>query len=118
MTDDKPLSKPGRPRCDVSEQVYAYVASKETEARSLTQACRDGLIVYDGRGKIVRQMKGNHLEADFRASERDRVAPWERPTIGYTHAWPTFMGRPLPRPFGAATPPARKPGRKKNIRSR
>ena len=118
MTDGKPSSKPGRPPCDVSEQVYAYVASKETNAKSLTHACRDGLVVYDGRANVRRNMKGNHLKAIFRSSERDRVVPWKRPTSGYTHEWPSFMGRPLPRPFGAATPPARQPGRKKKIRAR
>lgn len=115
---DPSSSKPGRPSYDVSDQVFAYVSSKETEARSLTHACRDGLVVCDGRGKIVRQMKGNHLKAEFRPSERDRIVPWERPTTGYAHAWPTFMGRPLPKPLGAATPQARKAGRKRNIRSR
>ena len=101
----------------MSDQVHAYVANKETEARSLTHACVDGLVVYDGRGKLIRQMKDNYLKAEFRRSEHDRIVPWERPTVGYTHAWPTFMGRALPRPIGAATPPMRKSGRPKNIRT-
>lgn len=109
-------SKPGRPSYDAADQVFAYVRSKETESVSLSQACKGQLVVYNAGRKVARKLKGNHLEAVFRRSEHDRIVPWERPTIGYTHAWPTFMGRPLPRPFGAATPPARKAGRKKNIR--
>lgn len=113
MSDSKLNAKPGRPPCDVSEQVFAYVAIKEKEGMSLSRACRDGLVVLDSKGKVLRAMRGNHLEAIFRHAERERKVPWERPTSGYSHAVPTFMLRPLPTPIGAATSSERVRGRPK-----
>ena len=118
MACDKIRAKPGRPPCDVSEQVFAYVSNKLAKEKSLSAVARNGLTVCDGTRKVVRKMRGNHLEAIFREAERARVVPWERPTEGFTHAHPTFMGRPLPTPIGAAVPSERKPGRPKKIRSR
>lgn len=91
--------------------------SELATGKSLSAAGRKGLVVCDGRGKIVRKMNGNYYKAIFREAERARVVPWERPTDGCTHAHPIFMGRPLPTPIGATVPSERKPGRPKKIRS-
>ena len=105
--------KPGRPPYDVHEQVYAYVSGGIAAGKTLTEAARKGLVVCDHAGKVLRQFKGKHLESAYRQSERDRIVPWLYQDPGYTHAWPTFMGRPLPVPLGAAVPSERRQGRPK-----
>ena len=119
MDIDKKRGKPGRPRHDVSEHVFAWVSLGLTGGNTLTRAALPGLKIYANADdeKPVRRLKGKHLEAAFRASERDRIVPWLRPSPGYMHARPTFMGRPLPIPFGAATPSERKPGQRKKNRA-
>ena len=84
----------------------------------MAEVARRGLAIYDNVSaeKPVRRLKGKYLEACFRASERDRIVPWLRPYSGCVHAWPIFIGRLLPVPFGAAMPSERKRGRpKKNL---
>ena len=121
MGIDKKRGKPGRPVHDVYDFVFAWISHGLADGKTVTQAALSGLTVFANAddAKPVRRLKGKHLEAAFRATEHDRVVPWLRETPGITHAWPIFMGRPLPMPFGAATPSERTPGRpKKNRASR
>ena len=115
MTKRTSKSKPGRPPCDVSEQVIAFVVSERAKGKTLTAIGRAGLTVYDAQENIRRKMKGKHLEANFRQAMEDRQMPWER-DCAYKLSQPTFMGRPLPIPIGIAQPP-RKAGRPKKNRS-
>ena len=104
--------KAGRPPCDVSDFVHAHVTAGLERGATLTEATRTGVVIYDrGDGKILRQMKGKDLQAKYRDGERDRISPWLRPTVGYTHAWPVFMGRQLPVAYGAAALSEREAGR-------
>lgn len=120
MAKDKKRGKPGRPRHDVSEYVYASVSVRLESGASVSEAARGGLQIYANAKapKPVRKLKDKHLEVAFRAAERDRVVPWLRPTEQCTHSVPTFMGRPLPIPIVAASPSERKAGRPKKIRAR
>lgn len=79
------------------------------------------MIVYDnssGDIKVVRRLKGKHLEAAYRVSERARIVPWLRQTTGYKDGPPTFMGFLLLVPPGSAMPSDRKRGRPKKLRDR
>lgn len=120
MKIDKKRGKPGRPAHDVSEAVFASVSVRLTGGATVSEAARAGLEIYVNADDAipVRKLKDKYLEVAFRAGERDRIVPWLRPTAGLTHAWPTFMERPLPLPIGAATPSERKPGRPTKVRAR
>jgi hypothetical protein len=121
MEIDNKQGKPGRPAHDVSEPVFAWVSVQLTVRATVSEVARAGLEIYASADDVepVRKLKDKYLEAAYRASERDRIVPWLRPAAGCTHAWPTFMGRALPVPFGAAVPSERKPGRRKNkVRAR
>jgi len=119
VTTVDPQSDLGRPPHDVSDHLYPYVSSELAKGRSLSDIARDGLVVFcDAAGKTVRRMKNDYLEQNFRDAEKARTLLWERPDEQYKHAWPTFMGRPLPVPFGAARPSTRQRGRPaKNVAS-
>lgn len=115
MTKRTLKSKPGRPPCDISEQVIAFGVSELAKGKTLSSIGRAGLKVYDAQENIRRKMKGKHLEANFRRAMEDRQMPWER-ACACKLSQPTFMGRPLPIPIGIAQAP-RKAGRPKKNRS-
>lgn len=113
--------KAGRPPRDVSAEVRAYVSTELGRGRTLAEIARQGLVVICDLGcgpNSIRRLKGKHLEAAYRLAEKLHMVPWLRPTVGYRHGVPMFMGRLLPIPIGAALPSVRKPGRpKKNART-
>ena len=113
--------QPGRPAFDVADFIFARVSVKLATGMTLAEVAREGMAFYDHNGpepKVVRRLKDKHLQAAYRASERDRIVPWLRPDERCTHSWPIFMGRPLPSPIGAASPSERKAGRPKKVRTR
>ena len=118
--DSHIAGRPGRPRKDVSELIHAFFSVLLKDGAAVSDVASEGLKIYVNAKdpKPVRKLKDKHLEAAFRASEHERVVPWLRPTKQFTHSWPTFMGRPLPVPIGAAMPSERKPGRRKKVRAR
>ena len=106
--------KIGRPPHDVLEQVHAHVATELAKGRTLAETARDGVVVWDHRGgKILRRLKGKHLQAAYRMAEKRYLVPWLREAIGHRHSVPKFMGRELLAPIGAATPSLRRRGRPK-----
>lgn len=111
MTTVNSQSKPGRPPHDVSDYLYFHVSTELANGRSLADIARYGAFFCQTSGKVVRRLKNDYLEQSYRAGEQGRTLPWERPDKEFKHAWPTFMGRPLPVPFGAATPSTRQRGR-------
>lgn len=112
--------QPGRPAFDVAGFMFAHVSARLATGMTLAEVARERMVFYDHNGpepKVVRHLKDKHLQAAYRASERDRIVPWLRADERCTHSWPIFMGRPLPSPIGAASPSEREAGRPKKVRA-
>ena len=81
MGIDNKRGKPGRPKHDVSEPVFAWVSIRLTGSATVSKVARAGLEIYANADdlKPVRKLQGKHLEVAFRADERDMIVHWLRP---------------------------------------
>ena len=114
---------PGRPpSVNIDLELYGYVRGELAKERTLSDIAREGFAVYsqDARGAFVllRVIKGQHLEAMYRALEERNRPAFAKRVGGGVHGTPvSSFGMSSLRAIGTVSP-ARRVGRRKNIRSR
>lgn len=123
MIEKRDKRLPGRPpSVNIDLELYGYVRGELAKGRPLSEIAVSGFAVYspDARGKlvVVREIRGQHLEAMYRAIEERNRPPFAKRVDGHRHGPVAFsFGMSSLRAIGTV-PPDRRAGRPRNIRSR
>ncbi len=119
MTYRVQRAKRGRPEFDITAHLYAHMKSLLDQGLNLSESARLGFEVYgyDENSQLVRKrhLKGRHLQAEFRACEKELTPPVMRADRPAGLGEMRFMGSKQRCPIGAAVPSERKRGRPKNF---
>lgn len=122
MTDGVQRARRGRQSVDIRAHLYAHVRSLLDRGATLSESSRLGFEVYgyDENGQLIRKrhLKGRHLQAEFRACEKELTPPGMRADRPSGLGEMRFMGSKQRCPIGAAVPSERKRGRPKNFRAK
>jgi len=123
MMEKRDKGLPGRPpSANIDLELHGIVRGELAKGRTLSEIAERGFTVYslDARGEsvVVREIKGQHLEAMYRAIEERSRPPFAKRVDGQRHGPIAFsFGMSSLRAIGTV-PPDPRAGRPKNIRSR
>ena len=114
---------PGRPlSINVDLELYGYVRGELAKGRTLSNISEGGFAVYSqvapGEFVLLRRIKGQHLEAMYRAIEERNRPPFAKRVCGQLHGTPVFSDGMASLEVIGTVPPLRRPGRPKEFRSR